>query len=190
MGRPVKGYEDNVCLLTHEAAEKLIKVQDYLDKTYGDMFLKIFDAYRPHMSVEDFRAWIDQDSSETMKSKYYPSISKHALADLGYLGVEQSTHSRGSTVDLTICKQVGDQCLEMDMGTCFDFFDELSHTKSNQVTATQKQNRAFLCRVMEQHGFANFPLEWWHFTLVNEPYPETYFNFPVKNIQGLKRLTA
>lgn len=180
IGRPIEGYKDKVCLLTKEAAQSLVKAQDALDKTYGNLCFKIFDSYRPQMAVDEFKSWVEDDPCEKMKDLYYPDISKKEMVKLGYLGIDRSTHTRGSTIDLTLCKKNGESIEELDMGSRFDFFSQISHTQSNKITAEQKKNRELLCSVMAKHGFENFPMEWWHFTLANEPFPDTYFNFPVQ----------
>lgn len=179
IGRPIKGYEDKVCIMTKQAAEQIVKAQDFLDKACPGLRLKIFDAYRPLQAVKDFKAWSEDESCYKMKTKYYPDLTKHEIIEHGYIADETSMHTRGSAVDLTLCEQVDDQWVELDMGTCFDFFSSKSHTEHDHITSEQKQNRALLCGLMASHGFENYPLEWWHFSLVNEPFPDTYFDFAV-----------
>lgn len=181
LGRPVAGYLSPVCILTQKAANALINVQDSLDQLAKNLHLKIFDAYRPATAVSDFVQWSKDPLQQTTKSKYYPTLDKRDLFKLGYIG-EPSTHSRGSTVDLTIVVQSNDdrkKYTELEMGSFFDFFNETSNTDSPNVSEDAKQNRFFLKTLMEKHGFKNFPMEWWHFTLENEPFPTTTFDFVV-----------
>ena len=66
----------------------------------------------------------------------------------------------------------------LDMGSRFDFFGSLSWPESPEVTAQQRANRALLRSLMTASGFAPYAQEWWHFTLRDEPYPDSYFDFP------------
>lgn len=182
IGRPIAGYQSKACILTQPALKALIAVQDELDSLNKGYVLKIFDAYRPTTAVADFVQWSHDLADTKMKSIYYPTLAKQELFDLGYI-FNQSSHSRGSTVDLTIAildSKDHSKHSEMDMGTLFDFFDETSHTASTRVSKTAQDNRLFFKTIMEKHGFKNYPQEWWHFTLANEPFPDTYFAFPVQ----------
>lgn len=174
MGRIVKDYHSKVCILTEAAASALIKVQDILSQRYPNHGLKIFDAYRPVNAVNDFKDWSKDFTDIKMKQEFYPSITKLQLFEIGYIA-EHSSHSRGSTVDLTIIKDGQ----ELDMGTRFDFFGELSHTENPSISTQAQANRSMLKNLMHSQGFINLHLEWWHYTLENEPFPDTYFNFPV-----------
>jgi len=180
LGRPVAGYQAKVCILTELAAQALINVQDELDTLQSGYRLKIFDTYRPANAVADFVQWA-KEADEKMKAMFYPKVEKTELFKKGYIA-ERSSHSRGSTVDLTIAVSHDPQMtpVELDMGTMFDYFDEKAHTNHPNLSDTAKKNRQFLKQIMEKHGFENYPLEWWHFTLKNEPFPETYFDFPVR----------
>ena len=184
VGRRIKGYLAPVCIITEEAKAALLAVQDELDKLSQGFRLKIFDTYRPCSAVDDFTAWSKEVSDQKMKAQFYPNIEKTDLFKLKYLA-EQSSHSRGSTVDLTIAvakKEANGRTYyqELEMGTSFDFFDEMAHTKANNISDLAKKNREFFVSLMEKHGFENYPFEWWHFTLKNEPFPNDYFNFPVQ----------
>lgn len=182
IGRPIAGYEKIVGILSEAAATALIRVQDALDVVMPGHHLKIFDGYRPTRAVADFVQWSKDPYSQAGKSDYYPLFDKPELFQQGYIG-SQSTHSRGSTVDLTITRQSKDnsnEFIELDMGTRFDFFDETANTDSPNVSSKAKENRGLLKRLMEEQGFENFPMEWWHFTLKDEPYPDTYFDFVVR----------
>jgi len=180
MGRPLKGYEKNVCILTKPAVQALIQVQDYLDQSYTGLHLKIFDSYRPQVAVDDIRKWATDPSDQKMKKLYFPDHDKENLIELGYIAGEHSTHTRGSTVDMTLCRKQDDVCKELDMGSKFDYFSQMSHTNYNDISQEAIKNRKLLLDVMAKFGFINYHLEWWHFTLKDEPYPDTYFNFPVK----------
>ena len=66
----------------------------------------------------------------------------------------------------------------IDMGTGYDCFDTLAHTLDPRVQGRQRANRLLLKAAMEAAGFTNDPNEWWHYTLNDEPYPDTYFRLP------------
>lgn len=171
-GAVVPGYESGPLLLTREAAQALAAVQQTL-ATAG-LACKVYDAYRPQRAVDHFLAWTGTRDDPDMKRRYYPSLEKSDLFRLGYL-VRNSSHSRGSTVDLTLIdRQTG---AELDMGTVFDFFDERSRPDSLLVSAQQRANRSLLRAVMGSHGFLPLAEEWWHFTLQDEPWPDTAFDF-------------
>lgn len=177
IGNPLPGYESTVCILTEPTVRALFKVQQELNQQ--GLGLKVFDGYRPQMTVNEFIRWSKDSHDQKMKTEYYPNVNKADFFKLGYVA-EKSGHTRGSTVDLTIIDLKTNQ--ELDMGTSFDFMDELSHPFNQAITAKQYQNRQLLNHMMSKHGF--IPLnqqdtEWWHFTLKNELFPDTYFNFPV-----------
>ena len=178
VGKPLPGYEDSVCILTQPAAEALSKVQKELNNE--GLGLKVFDCYRPQMTVDEFVRWSQDINDQKMKAEYYPNVNKVDFFKLNYLAA-RSGHTRGSTVDLTIIDFKTHQ--ELDMGTHFDFMDELSKPFNRSVTLKQYENRQLLNRMMAKYGFIFLneeDTEWWHFTLQNEPFPDTYFNFPVK----------
>ena len=139
--------------------------------------LKVFDAYRPQRAVDDFMRWAADPDDTTMKATYYPNVDKSDLIPKGYIAA-RSGHSRGSTVDVTLARLTDGR--ELDMGGPFDYFDPLSWPSSMRVTAAQYRNRMKLREVMTRHGFEPLREEWWHFTLRSEPYPDTYFDFPVR----------
>lgn len=179
IGKPLSGYESPVCILTKPTAQALSKVQQELNQQ--SLGLKIFDGYRPQMTVNEFIGWSKDSRDQKMKAEYYPNVNKADFFILGYVA-EKSGHTRGSTVDLTIIDLKTNK--ELDMGTPFDFMDELSHPFSQAVTEKQYQNRQLLNNLMSKHGFISLnqqDTEWWHFTLKNELFPDTYFNFPVKD---------
>jgi len=173
MGRPVRGYHAPEIMVTLEAAEALAAAQKGA-KAQG-LSLLVFDGYRPQRAVDHFVEW-GADLADTLnKAAYYPNVPKAELFERGYIA-ERSGHSRGSTVDLTLTRDG----LPLDMGTPFDFFDELSHTENPASTPEAMANRMLLRDIMTAAGFRNYVNEWWHYTLVNEPYPDTYFNIPVE----------
>ena len=174
IGSRIDGYEEPVALLTRKAAEALRAVSDDLVKK--GWRLKIYDAYRPQTAVSHFMRWAMDFEDTRMKAYFYPELEKDRLFPLGFIA-EHSGHSRGSTVDLTLFDMASGK--EADMGGPFDYFGELSHADYTGVTAEQYANRMILREAMLARGFRPLQQEWWHFTLNNEPYPDTYFTFPV-----------
>ncbi len=175
IGSPIDGYESDNYILTIEAAEALKDVQADL-KTDG-LGLKVYDAYRPQKAVDHFVRWAKDLEDTKMKDQYYPDVDKSKLFEKGYIAAK-SGHSRGSTVDLTLI-QLGDNS-ELDMGTLYDLFGPESHPDYKELEPKQWFNRKYLQDVMEKHGFKHLPEEWWHFTLKDEPYPNTYFDFDIE----------
>ena len=173
VGERIDGYEMPCALMTREAAEALKKVSDDVMKM--GYRLKIFDAYRPQMGVDHFMRWAESNDT-SMKEYFYPEIAKDRIIPEGYVAVK-SGHSRGSTVDLTLFDMKTGK--EVDMGGTFDYFGEKSHPDYKKITKTQYENRMILRNVMIKHGFKPLEEEWWHFRLKDEPYPDTYFTFPV-----------
>ena len=175
LGELVSGYENEVALLTTEAAEALKQVQQDLQKQ--GYCLKIFDAYRPQQAVDHFGSWAKDPDATSMKQEYYPNVKKEDLFEQDYIAA-RSGHTRGSTVDLTLIGYSTGE--ELDMGSPYDFFGKISHHGAAGVSPQQEANRMILKNAMEKNGFHPLATEWWHYTLRNEPYPETYFNFPVR----------
>jgi len=175
VGRPIAGYEAPRCLLTPEAARALACVQAALAR--DGLGLKVFDCYRPARAVADFVAWAQDPDDGAGRAEFHPGIDKADLFRLGYIAA-RSSHSRGSTVDLTLIRR--DDGRERDMGTPFDRFDPASAPGSTAVTAAQAANRGRLARAMIRAGFAPYAQEWWHFTLEREPFPDTVFDRPVR----------
>lgn len=174
IGDRINGYEEPQALITKEAARALLAVSNEMNvKGYR---LKIYDAYRPACAVKHFVMWGIEDLDLRMKPFFYPDLDKRDLFAKGYIA-SKSSHSRGSTVDLTLLDMKTGR--EIDMGSPFDLFDEISHPDSDAVTPEQRANRMLLQDAMVRNGFAPIDCEWWHFTLKNEPYPDTYFDFPV-----------
>lgn len=174
IGDRIDGYEDPVAICTRECARALkgvaaeLFVQGYR--------LKVFDAYRPTIAVKHFVLWGIEDEDQRMKQYFYPEIDKTDTFNLGYIAA-RSSHSRGSTVDLTLFDMATGR--EVDMGTPFDYFGEASHPAFKGITDGQYSNRMVLQKAMIRGGFVPYDCEWWHFTLADEPYPDTYFAFPV-----------
>ena len=176
IGERIDGYEEPCALLTQEAARALKSVS-------GEMIvqgyrLKVYDAYRPACAVKQFVLWGIEDPDIRMKPYFYPELEKQELFRKGYIA-KQSSHSRGSAVDLTLLDMKTGK--ELDMGSPFDLFSEQSHPDYRGITDEQYENRMLLQSVMVRNGFQPIDCEWWHFSLQNEPYPDTYFNFPVSS---------
>ena len=176
VGQPVDGYRHAHATLSAPAASALAEVQAEL-RPFG-LELKIFDAYRPQRAVDHFVRWAKNLDDQRTKLDYYPNVEKEDLLEEGYIA-SQSSHSRGSTVDLTIVSRGEDGTIhELDMGSRFDFFGPISWPNSSMISVQQRANRVLLRSLMTKHGFAPYPQEWWHFTLRREPYPDTHFDFP------------
>jgi D-alanyl-D-alanine dipeptidase len=205
VGERVDGYRRPLCILTRPAAEALHRAQKrLLRQGYS---LKVYDCYRPQRAVDHFVRWAEDLDDQAMKAEFYPNVDKTRLFADGYIA-EKSGHSRGSTVDLTLVRlpakptppyrpgQPLVPCFapqeerfpdnSVDMGTGFDCFDTLSHTLDPRVQGVQRANRLLLKNTLEEAGLVNLPEEWWHFTYQPEPYPATYFDFPVstKSLTG------
>ena len=181
IGDRIDGYEEPCALLTQEAARALKAVSS--EMAVRGLRLKIFDAYRPVCAVKHFVLWGIEDRDVRMKEYFYPELDKQDLFIKGYIA-KRSSHSRGSTVDLTLFDMRTGK--ELDMGSPFDLFSEVSHPSYRGVSEEQYENRMTLQKVMLQNGFKALDCEWWHFTLEDEPYPDTYFEFPVSS-QYLRR---
>ncbi len=198
VGRPIKGYKTDECILTKQAALALRDVQTELTKSH--LSLKVYDCYRPQMAVDDFTAWSKINSQQSMKAEFYPHINKSDFFKLGYVA-KKSGHTRGSTVDLSIVSipikqqasyhkgqplvacfmpyKIRYQDNSIDMGTGFDCFDPATHSDNHAINSVAIKHRQLLRNIMKKYYFIPYSKEWWHFTLKNEPYPNTYFNFPV-----------
>jgi D-alanyl-D-alanine dipeptidase len=172
--RVVDGYEARRCLLTRQAAEALAAVAR--DLAPRGLVIKAFDCYRPTRAVANFVRWARDINDQAARAEFYPDVDKRTLFRDGYIA-SHSGHSRGSTIDMTLARADG---TELDMGTPFDFFSPRSWTADPTVTAEQHANRMVLVAAMRRRGFRNYDKEWWHYTLTPEPFPDTYFNFPVR----------
>lgn len=196
LGRVVSGYQSNRVVSTKVAADALKRVHDDLKKEGYN--LVVYDGYRPQRAVDSFVLWAKDINDATAKANYYPDVNKQDLFKLNYIA-EKSSHTRGSTFDLTLIKRneqlgaikAGFRQLTsgekipylddntVDMGSSFDLFHKASHHDSSLVTAEQSKMRNLLRSTMKKHGFKEYKEEWWHYTLENEPYPDTYFDFVV-----------
>lgn len=177
VGDRIDGYEEPLALLTKEAASALKEASDeFVSRGFR---LKIYDAYRPQRAVTHFMNWALDAEDVRMKAYFYPELEKDVLFPQGYIA-EHSGHSRGSTVDLTLFDMETEK--EADMGGTFDHFGESSHPDYTGISEEQYANRMLLREVMMKHGFRPLEEEWWHFTLENEPYPDTYFTFPINSV--------
>ena len=175
VGRVIEGYFDEKVFMTKEGGRALSNVQDEF-AAFG-LSLKVFDAYRPQPAVDHFVRWAEDLNDKKMKQVFYPSVAKEILFDEGYIAA-RSGHSRGSSIDLTLVDaQTGE---ELDMGTPWDFFDPSSWPSNQEISVQARANRNLLAAVMTKHGFAAISTERWHFNLEDEPFPDTYFDFPVK----------
>ena len=197
-GDPVEGYLAPMCILTRPAAEALARAQqDFAERGYT---LKVYDCYRPQRAVDDFVTWAEDVDDRRMMAEFYPRVDKSVLFDDGYIA-QRSGHSRGSTIDLTLVAlpaittptYVSGQPLvdctapqslrfadnSIDMGTGFDCFDPLAHTMNPLIEGDEHKNRLLLSEGLARQGFVNYDKEWWHFTYQPEPYPDTFFDFPI-----------
>jgi D-alanyl-D-alanine dipeptidase len=174
VGHPIDGYQAPHCLLTQQAANALADVAR--DVAARGLVIKVFDCYRPVRAVMNFVRWARDFADQAAKAEFYPTVDKRTLFRDGYIA-SHSGHSRGSTADLTLATADG---RELDMGTPFDFFSPKSWTDSSGVSPEQHANRMLLAAAMRRRGFRGYDKEWWHFTLRHEPFPETYFDFPVQ----------
>ncbi|MEV6172325.1 M15 family metallopeptidase [Streptomyces sp. NPDC051954] len=205
VGEPIDGYDQPLCILTRPAAQALHTAQ--LSLLRQGYTLKVYDCYRPQRAVDHFVRWAEDLDDQAMKDEFYPKVDKTRLFADGYIA-EKSGHSRGSTVDLTIvplpakptrpyrpgeplvpCYAPQDERFpdnSVDMGTGFDCFDTLSHTLDPRIQGEQRTHRLLLKGTLEKLGFVNLAEEWWHFTYKPEPFPDTYFDFPVswKSLAG------
>jgi zinc D-Ala-D-Ala dipeptidase len=200
IGSPIDGYREPLCLLTKQTAQAVARVQQAVRaKGYS---LKVYDCYRPQRAVDEFVSWGKRLKDQRMKAEFYPREPKKRVFKDGYIA-SQSGHSRGSTLDLTLVKlpagrqetyHRGDRLRDcgnprakrfrdnsIDMGTGYDCFDPLAHPYNGRIHGKQRANRLKLRRAMLAEGFKGLNTEWWHFTLKNEPYPDTYFDFPIES---------
>ena len=195
VGQRIDGYLQPTALMTRRAADSLKAVSD--DVMRMGYRLKIYDAYRPQMAVDHFVRWAADIPDTMMRRYFYPEVDKSRLFELDYIAAK-SGHTRGSTVDLTLFDMTTEK--EVDMGGTFDWFGEESHPDfggnpetgefngkpspaGSTITEEQFRNRMILRAAMLRHGFKPIDSEWWHFTLKDEPFPATYFEFPVKELR-------
>ena len=175
IGSRIDGYESDKPVITKQALKHLVVIQEELSRE--GLGLKIFDAYRPQRAVDHFVRWSLDVNDTLMKHEFYPNLTKDKLFEKEYIAY-RSGHSRGSTVDLTlVSKSTGE---ELDMGSAYDFFGEISWPFTKEISEEQRANRMLLRRTMLSNGFKPYDQEWWHFTLEEEPFPDTYFDFVVE----------
>ena len=176
IGDRIDGYEEPCAILTKEAARALKSVSN--EMIVQGFRLKVFDAYRPASAVRQFVLWGIEDQDVRMKPYFYPDLEKQQLFEQGYIA-SRSSHCRGSAVDLTLLDMKSGR--ELDMGSPFDLFSEVSHPSFRGISEEQYENRMILQKAMVRNGFVPLDCEWWHFMLKDEPYPDTYFEFPVSS---------
>jgi D-alanyl-D-alanine dipeptidase len=198
VGRPIAGYLAPECILTAPAARALAQVQAEL--AASNLSLLVYDCYRPQRAVDDFKAWSLAAADQATKAEFYPRVDKADFFKLGYVA-DKSGHTRGSTVDLAIvplpfvaprpyaesdakidCAAPANTRFRdgsLDFGTAFDCMDEASHIDATSISPTARHNRALLHELMLKYGFKDYHEEWWHYTLRDEPFPDTYFDFPI-----------
>lgn len=173
-GKPVDGYEVNRIVGTHALALALLEVQEQAAGLgYG---LLLWDGYRPKRAVECFLRWSEQPEDNLTKERYYPNLERTEMFAKGYIA-SQSSHSRGSAIDLTLYRL--DTGELVSTGSSFDFMDKRSHHAAKEITSMEAQNRRLLRTIMENNGFEPYSFEWWHYVLRSEPYPNSYFDFPI-----------
>jgi len=175
VGKRIDGYEAKRGVASQQTAQAMRNVQANL-VDYG-LGLKVFDAYRPQSAVDHFVRWASDPTDTSTRADYYPDVAKKDLIPEDYIA-PKSGHSRGSAVDVTLIDLESKE--ELDMGTRFDHFGPRSHAENIDLSKSQRASRLLLRMVMERHGFKHFSKEWWHFSLANEPFPKTYFDFPIQ----------
>jgi len=178
VGTRVDGYDEPIALMTREAAQALKEVSD--EAMSLGYRIKIWDTYRPQMAVDHFCRWGENVSDTLTKRYFYPYLDKDVVFDQGYIA-RRSGHSRGSVADLTLVDMKTGR--DLDMGYGFDWFGGESHPDYKGITEEQFNNRMLLRNLMLKHGFLPIEEEWWHFVLKDEPYPDTYFTFPVRDLK-------
>ena len=199
IGKPLDGYEAEKCVVSEKMVGPLLNAQKDA-KSHG-YTLKVYEGYRPLRAAANIIFWAKDKADQVMKEEFYKHINKADVFELGYVAV-RSAHSRGAAVDLTLVKDpapndnrwdksqpiidgikpVNERFADnsIDMGTSFDCFHEYSHTHNPNISAEAKKNRDLLCDIMHKNGFKNYSKEWWHFNLIDEPFPELYFDFPIR----------
>jgi D-alanyl-D-alanine dipeptidase len=199
IGRPLDGYEAERCIVSIPLGNALANAQE--EVLNQGMTLKVYETYRPLRAAQDIIKWVMNINDLKMKAEFYPDIDKSKVFELGFIAI-RSQHTRGAAVDLTLVPlpvpsqdtyQPGDDLKDsrlakalrfndnsIEMGTGFDCFDDLSHTMNPNISAEAHHNRMRLKDLMGKHGFINYEKEWWHYSLRDEPFPDTYFDFPIR----------
>ncbi|MFJ5986034.1 D-Ala-D-Ala dipeptidase VanX [Lentzea sp. NPDC092896] len=173
-GKPVDGYLVNRVVGTRALTAALEKAHEKAESLgFG---LLLWDGYRPQRAVDCFLRWAEQPEDGRTKARFHPNITRAEMFEKGYVA-RRSGHSRGSTVDLTLYHLTTGELAPM--GGDHDLMDPISHHGAFGITEAETANRQHLCSIMEACGFHRYDSEWWHYTLIDEPYPDTYFDFPI-----------
>lgn len=174
-GKPVDGYLANRVVGTRALGTALRRAQEKAaSRGFG---LLLWDGYRPQRAVDCFVRWSRRPEDGRTKPRHYPKIDRAEMFEKGYVAAK-SGHSRGSTVDLTLYHLDTGELAAMGGG--HDLMDAISHHGAHGITEAEARNRQALCSIMESCGFRRYDREWWHYTLTDEPYPDTYFDFPIE----------
>lgn len=173
-GTPVAGYEANRIVGTKALCAALQRAQAVAAALGFGVLL--WDAYRPQRAVDYFLRWSTQPEDDRTKLRHYPRIARTEMVEQGYVAAK-SAHSRGSAVDLTLYELATGEMVAMGGG--HDLMDSVSHHESTEISAAESSNRHRLRSIMTASGFDSYDREWWHYTLTDEPYPDTYFDFPI-----------
>lgn len=174
IGKPVDGYVANRIVGTRALCAALERARD--EAASLGFGLLLWDGYRPQRAVDCFLRWAEQPEDGRTKRRHYPNIARAEMFERGYVAA-RSGHSRGSTVDLTLYHLATGELAPM--GGSHDLMDSVSHHGAEAITRVETGNRQCLRSVMEACGFGSYAREWWHYTLEDEPYPDTYFDFPI-----------
>ena len=184
-GKPVDGYLANRIVGTRALCDALERARD--EAASDGLGLLLWDGYRPQRAVNDFLRWSQRPEDGRTKRRHYPNIRRSEMFELGYVAAK-SGHSRGSTVDLTLFDLATGELVAM--GGDHDLMDSVSHHDAEGIRKAEARNRRRLRSIMEAAGFGSYPAEWWHYTLRNEPYPDTYFDFPITSELVRRRMEA
>jgi zinc D-Ala-D-Ala dipeptidase len=173
-GKPVDGYLANRIVGTRTLCAALERARE--EAASLGFGLLLWDGYRPQRAVDCFRRWSEQPENGRTKPRHHPNIDRAEMFERGYIAA-QSGHSRGAAVDLTLYRL--DTGELVPMGGDHDVMDPVSHHGAKEITRAEAGNRQQLCSIMDAGGFDPFDREWWHYTLKDEPHPDTYFDFPI-----------
>jgi D-alanyl-D-alanine dipeptidase len=182
-GKPVDGYLVNRIVGTTALCAALKMAQE--EAASLGFGLLLWDGYRPQRAVDCFLRWSEQPEDGRTKLRHYPNIDRPEMFEQGYVAAK-SGHSRGSTVDLTLYNLATGELAPM--GGDHDLMDPISHHGAKGIAPVEVRNRQYLCSIMEVSGFDRYDCEWWHYALRDEPYPDTYFDFPITEVSRLKQL--
>jgi D-alanyl-D-alanine dipeptidase len=173
-GKPVDGYQANRIVGTRALCAALCRARDHA-ATLG-LGLLLWDGYRPQRAVDQFVRWASEPEDDRTKRRHYPNIDRAAMFNQGYVA-RRSGHTRGSTVDLTLYHLATGELVPMGGG--HDLMDPVSHHGARGIARVEERNRRTLRSIMERAGFRPYETEWWHYTLQDEPFPDTYFDWPI-----------